>query len=141
MGMSTAAALRSPEAVLGDERIISADSHVIEPEDLWIKNLPPALKDKYPKFPARKSPGEKPGGWNPRARIGEMEIDGGWLMDHFGQDTFMWSNDYPHAASTWLDSRKVIAEELGHLPKDVLRKVVRENVIELYNLKIDGVNN
>jgi hypothetical protein len=27
------------------------------------------------------------------------------------------------------------------LPKDVLRKVVRENVIKLYNLKIDGVNN
>lgn len=65
---------------------------------------------------------------------------GGWLMDHFGQDTFMWSNDYPHAASTWPDSRKVIAEELGHLPKDVLRKVVRENVINLYNLRIDGVN-
>jgi hypothetical protein len=30
---------------------------------------------------------------------------------------------------------------LGHLPKDVLRKVVRENVIKLYNLKIDGINN
>ena len=66
---------------------------------------------------------------------------GGWLMDHFGQDTFMWSNDYPHAASTWPDSRKVIAEELGHLPTEVLRKVVRENVINLYNLKTDGVNN
>lgn len=351
--MSTAAALRTPESVLGDERIISADSHVIEPTDLWERNLPPGLREKYPKFPARISPGEKPGGWNPRARIDEMEIDGvsaevlyptlglrlfaledaelqeacfriandwlieycqtvpgrlvgipmislynikngirelerckkeglvgcliwqvppehlpftsdyydpfweaaqdmsmpvnlhiltgfnysrfertgldtyrtavntkltdaanslfdlvfggvlarfpklklvyvenevawlpffvhewdkyykrfrtkmplpfmeklpgeyvteqvyatffsdptgGWLMDHFGQDTFMWSNDYPHAASTWPDSRKVIAEELGHLPKDVLRKVVRENVINLYNLRIDGVN-
>jgi predicted TIM-barrel fold metal-dependent hydrolase len=62
-------------------------------------------------------------------------------MSRFGQDTFMWSNDYPHAASPWPHSRKVIAEELGHLPKDVLRKVVRENVIKLYNLKIDGVNN
>jgi len=30
---------------------------------------------------------------------------------------------------------------LGHLPKDVLRKVVRENVIKLYDLKIDGINN
>jgi hypothetical protein len=35
----------------------------------------------------------------------------------------------------------VIAEELGHLPKEVLRKVVRENVIKLYDLKIDGINN
>ena len=76
MAMSTAAALRTPESVLGEERIISADSHVMEPEDLWNRNLPPGLKEKYPKFPARNSPGEKPGGWNPRARIDEMEIDG-----------------------------------------------------------------
>ncbi len=74
--MSTAAALQTPESVLGEERIISADSHVMEPEDLWNRNLPPGLKEKYPKFPARNSPGEKPGGWNPRARIDEMEIDG-----------------------------------------------------------------
>ncbi|HEX6175334.1 MAG TPA: hypothetical protein VF089_15110, partial [Candidatus Binatia bacterium] len=74
--MSTAAALRTPESVLGDERIISADSHVMEPEDLWIRSLPPGLKEKYPKFPVRNSPGEKPGGWNPRARIDEMETDG-----------------------------------------------------------------
>ena len=66
---------------------------------------------------------------------------GGQLMNRFGQDTFMWSNDYPHAASPWPHSRKVIAEELGHLPKEVLRKVVRENVIKLYDLKIDGINN
>ena len=42
----------------------------------------------------------------------------------------MWSNDYPHAASPWPHSRKVIAAELGHLPKDVLRKVVREKQID-----------
>src|ERR671918_2180685 len=76
MAMSTAAALPTPESVLGDERIISADSHVMEPEDLWIRRLPPGLKEKYPKFPPRNSPGEKPGGWNPRARIDEMEVDG-----------------------------------------------------------------
>jgi predicted TIM-barrel fold metal-dependent hydrolase len=66
---------------------------------------------------------------------------GGRLMEDFGQDTFMWSNDYPHAASTWPHSRDVIARELGHLPKDVLRKVVRDNVITLYDLKFDGINN
>jgi len=43
----------------------------------------------------------------------------------------MWSNDYPYAASPWPRSRKVIAEALGHLPKDGLRKIVRENVIGL----------
>jgi predicted TIM-barrel fold metal-dependent hydrolase len=341
--MSTASAY-APEAVLAGEKIISADSHIMEPEDLWIKNLPSSLKSKYPDFPKRNSPGEKPGGYDPRARIGEMETDGvsaevlyptlglrlfamehaeaqeacfqianDWMIDYckvtpgrligipmislynlknaiqelerckkagmvgclvwqvppehlsfrtdyydpfweaaaelnmpvnlhiltgfnysrwerkgldvyktavndkvndaantlfdlvftgvlarfpklkivyvenecawmpfymhewdkyylrfkskvplpfmkklpseyvgeqvyatfFSDPTgaFMWSNDYPHAASPWPHSRKVIAEELGHLPKDVLRKVVRENVIRLYDLRIDGINN
>ncbi|HXF74584.1 MAG TPA: amidohydrolase family protein, partial [Methylomirabilota bacterium] len=66
---------------------------------------------------------------------------GGRLMEDFGQDTFMWSNDYPHAASTWPHSREVIARELGHLPKETLAKVVRENVIRLYDLKLDGIHN
>lgn len=343
----------TPEVVLAGEKIISADSHINEPEDLWVNNLG-SLKDRYPKFPKRNSPGEKPGGSDPRARIGEMETDGvsaevlyptlglrlfamedaecqeacfriandwmadyckvhpgrlfgipmislyninnaikelerckkagmvgcliwqvppehlsfktdyydpfweaaaeldmpvnlhiltgfnysrwerqgldtyktavndklndaantlfdliftgvlsrypklklvyvenecawlpfymhewdkyylrfkskvplpfmkklpseycneqvyvtffsdptgGLLMTRYGHDTFMWSNDYPHAASPWPHSRKVIAEELGHLPREVLRKVVRENVIKLYDLKIDGINN
>jgi predicted TIM-barrel fold metal-dependent hydrolase len=65
----------------------------------------------------------------------------GRLMEDFGQDTFMWSNDYPHAASTWPHSRDVIVRELGHLPKDVLGKVVRDNVIRLYDLRLDRINN
>ncbi len=65
---------------------------------------------------------------------------GGRLLDWWGADTCMWSNDYPHAASTWPHSRQVIAQELGHLPQDVLRKVLRENVVGLYDLKIPGLN-
>ena len=74
--MSTAKAVYTAQSVLGDEAIISADSHVMEPADLWINNLTPGLKEKYPKFPPRNSPGEKAGGWDPRARIEEMEVDG-----------------------------------------------------------------
>jgi predicted TIM-barrel fold metal-dependent hydrolase len=66
---------------------------------------------------------------------------GGRMMDWFGENNFMWSSDYPHAASTWPHSRQVIADELGHLPKPVIDKVVRHNVIDLYHLKVDGVNN
>lgn len=65
---------------------------------------------------------------------------GGRLLDWWGADTCMWSNDYPHAASTWPHSREVIAQELGHLPHDVFSKVVRENVVRLYNLKVPGVS-
>src|SRR6185369_9437952 len=74
--MSTGATAYTPETVLAGEKIISADSHIQEPEDLWVKNLPPSLKGRYPVFPKRNSPGEKPGGWDPKARIGEMETDG-----------------------------------------------------------------
>jgi len=74
--MSTATAVRTAQDVLADERIVSADSHIMEPVDLWEKNLTPSLKAKYPKFPPRNSPGEKPGGWDPKARLGEMEVDG-----------------------------------------------------------------
>src|SRR5215510_11867964 len=72
--MSTATAARTAQEVLADECIVSADSHIMEPADLWEKNLTPSLKAKYPKFPPRNSPGEKPGGWDPKARLGEMEV-------------------------------------------------------------------
>lgn len=352
MSAQTALAHKS-EADMAKEIIVSADSHIMEPDDLWVKNLPAPLKDKYPKYPPRKSPGEKPGGWDPKARIEEMSMDGvaaevlyptlglrlfaledaelqeacfkiandwlieyckvhpdrlvgipmislyniknaiaelerckreglvgcliwqvppehlpftsdyydpfweaaqdlnmpanlhiltgfnysrferkgldvyratvnqkladaantlfdlvfsgamerfprlkfvyvenevawmpffvhewdkyfirhsprapvpamkklpseyvnkqvyatffsdptgGRLMDWWGFDTCMWSNDYPHAASTWPHSRRVIAQELGHLPMDVFRKVVRENVLKLYDLRLSGIN-
>ena len=74
--MISSNAVPSAQSVLADELIISADSHIIEPVDLWESNLTPGLKEKYPKFPPRNSPGEKPGGWDPKARLGEMEVDG-----------------------------------------------------------------
>ena len=67
--MSMATTTYTPETVLAGETIISADSHIQEPEDLWIKNLRPSLKSRYPDFPKRNSPGEKPGGWDPKARM------------------------------------------------------------------------
>jgi predicted TIM-barrel fold metal-dependent hydrolase len=46
----------------------------------------------------------------------------------------MWSSDYPHGNSTWPDSRAVIARDLGHLPPAALRRVLRDNVVDLYHL-------
>ena len=50
--MSTAAAYTA-DSVLAGEKIISADSHIMEADDLWVKNLTPTLKPKYPDFPKR----------------------------------------------------------------------------------------
>src|SRR2546421_9018001 len=62
-----------------EEVIISADSHVMEPHDLWSNPLSGRFGDAAPTFPPPKV-GEgfqaHPGGQDPRARITEMETDG-----------------------------------------------------------------
>jgi len=59
--------------------IISSDSHVMEPVDLWKKGVPEHYREAAPLFPPHKV-GEgfqhHAGGWDPRARINEMEKDG-----------------------------------------------------------------
>ncbi len=42
--MTTAAGVKlTAEQVLGQDKIVSSDSHIMEPEDLWLKNLTPSL--------------------------------------------------------------------------------------------------
>jgi predicted TIM-barrel fold metal-dependent hydrolase len=62
-----------------DGLIISSDSHVMEPVDLWKKGVPEKYREAAPLFPPHKV-GEgfqqHAGGWDPHARINEMEKDG-----------------------------------------------------------------
>src|SRR4030095_14752439 len=75
--MSTAAAVkRTAEQVLGNDKIISSDSHIMEPVDLWEANLTASLKAKFPKFPPRNTAGEKPGGHESKGRLDEMAVAG-----------------------------------------------------------------
>jgi predicted TIM-barrel fold metal-dependent hydrolase len=62
-----------------------------------------------------------------------MDEVGGQLISKYGQDTFMWSNDYPHPACTWPLSTTAITQDLGHLPPDIRAKIIRGNVARLYN--------
>ena len=57
-----------------------------------------------------------------------------WILNGWGTDNCMWSNDFPHPNSTWPKSRDVIARDLGSLPNDVLNKLLRDNVTKLFNL-------
>lgn len=61
---------------------------------------------------------------------------GGRLLEWWGQDNCMWSNDFPHPNSTWPNSRKVIARDLGHVSDDVRAKLLRDNVARLYNMRV-----
>ena len=54
-----------------------------------------------------------------------------------GIDNIMWSSDYPHTASTWPHSRDIIARDFKTAPEAEKWKIVRENVIELYDLDLE----
>src|SRR5437899_939111 len=62
-----------------DQVLISADSHVMEPADLWVRELPAKFRDVAPRYPEHKL-GEgfqhHPGGRDPRERVKEMATDG-----------------------------------------------------------------
>ena len=63
----------------GKEVIISSDSHVMEPHDLWEKRVPEPLRATAPRFkplPVGEGFQKHPGGQDPHARIKEMETDG-----------------------------------------------------------------
>lgn len=56
------------------------------------------------------------------------------LRDGWGQDTCLWSSDFPHGDSTWPESRQLVAKELGSLSAAGRARLLRENALELYGL-------
>jgi predicted TIM-barrel fold metal-dependent hydrolase len=56
------------------------------------------------------------------------------VLDIWGVESCMWSNDFPHANSTWPNSRKVIERDLGHLRTEDRRRILSGNVTDLYRL-------
>jgi len=61
---------------------------------------------------------------------------GGRCLEWWGQDNCMWSNDFPHPNSTWPNAREVIGRTLGHLGADVRQKLVHDNCLKLYQLRV-----
>lgn len=54
------------------------------------------------------------------------------LLELWGSDGFMWSNDFPHNNSTWPHSKEFIDQQLAGLPDEILLKVLRTNAEQLY---------
>ena len=52
-----------------------------------------------------------------------------------GEDNIIWGADYPHPDCVWPESRRHIETNLGMLPERVQRKITRDNVVKLYNLR------
>jgi predicted TIM-barrel fold metal-dependent hydrolase len=64
-----------PSAGAIDEVLISADSHVIEPEGLWKEHLEAKYGDRAPAFGGRRR-GDSPGAMDKNLRVSEMAADG-----------------------------------------------------------------
>jgi predicted TIM-barrel fold metal-dependent hydrolase len=52
-----------------------------------------------------------------------------------GEDNILWGADYPHPDCIWPESRRHIENNLGALPAHVRRKIICDNVVELYHLR------
>lgn len=54
------------------------------------------------------------------------------LIDLLGEDTIMWSSDFPHPDGVWPDSQAIIERELAAGPEATRRKLVCENAARAY---------
>ena len=90
----------------------------------------------------------QPGGGAPPRKVSEYlgeqvfatffrDPNARWAIESLGSDPFMWSNDYPHANSTWPHSREVIAGQLGTLDQQRFDSVTFGNVCNLYGLPVN----
>ena len=61
---------------------------------------------------------------------------GGFLLQRWGADNFLWSNDYPHGGGIWPYSDDVIENTLAHLRGETRAKVLGQNVARVYGMPI-----
>jgi predicted TIM-barrel fold metal-dependent hydrolase len=55
-------------------------------------------------------------------------------LERIGVETVMWGSDYPHPDGVFPDSQEFIQRQFGHLPADIKRKIICENVGKFYGL-------
>ncbi len=56
------------------------------------------------------------------------------LLDVLGERRVMWASDYPHADSTWPDSRKAVEDNFKDVAPAARRRILCDNARELYGL-------
>ena len=57
------------------------------------------------------------------------------LTDYFGEDNFAWASDYPHGASTFPNSHKIVDANFEGISPEVALKVTRTNCMRLYDME------
>ncbi|MBI3300468.1 MAG: amidohydrolase family protein [Deltaproteobacteria bacterium] len=109
-------------------RIISGDSHFVEPPNMWAERVDKKFRDRAPHT-------EK--GYQGRAGeffVCENVVNAGFTCQSYGADKLMWSSDYPHTDSPWPHSREFIEKEIKGVPEVTMQKIVGDNAARLYGL-------
>ena len=83
-------------------KIISGDTHIVEPPDLYTSRMSGKLRTRAPYLKRQKTP--------------EGKESDAWFL-----------NDFPHSESTWLRSREFLANMLTGVPEEEVRKLTCDN--------------
>ena len=59
-------------------------------------------------------------------------------LDEVGVDNITFETDYPHTDTTWPHTKQVAEDMMGHLPADVVWKIVRGNAARMLSLEIEA---
>ncbi len=59
-------------------------------------------------------------------------------LEKVGVNNICFETDYPHSDSTWPHSKEVAEKLMGHLPQDVINKLIRGNAIEMLGLDFEA---
>ena len=58
-------------------------------------------------------------------------------LEEVGVDNITFETDYPHTDTTWPHTKQVATDMMGHLPADVVWKIVRGNAARMLSLHIE----
>ena len=110
-------------------RVVSAENDVG-----WMANWISRLDHVYGKMAAGRRLAMRPSEYVRRQVWGTFQDDpvGVAAWRFFGEDNYMWASDFPHADSTFPDSRRVVAENFATVPDEVTRKIVHDTAARLY---------
>lgn len=115
-------------------KIVSAENDVG-----WIPNWVHRLDHVHSKMSFSRQLAQKPSDYVRRNVWATFQDDplGPATWQFFGASNYMWASDFPHADSTFPDSRKVIDENFAGVPADVTQRIVFANANSLYAMGLD----
>jgi predicted TIM-barrel fold metal-dependent hydrolase len=62
------------------------------------------------------------------------------MTDLMNVERLMWANDFPHSDATWPWSQEMLAEHTSHLTEEERRRILHDNVAELYGLDLTSAS-